>query len=191
MSSNSAFRTGPLPLLAQVLFVASVWVLLYVLNDWLFDQVAISAYASWVFLPAALRMLAVLLCGWVGVVGLFVGSLITGIYTHGLLDPGMLVVLAGLSALSPMVAFLVCTRWFGWRSDLRGLSATQLVVLSLLVSLCGAGLHNMHLLAIGAIETIGQTFVTMFVGDMVGTFVVLYTAKFLIGLVPLNKQAAG
>lgn len=191
MSSNRAYGPCPPSPLAQVLLVAGVWVLLYVLNDWLFDQAAISAYASWVFLPAALRMLAVLLCGWVGVVGLFVGSFITGVYTHGLLDPGMLTVLAGLSALSPMVAFLICTRWFGWRSDLCGLSATQLVVLSLLVSLCGAGLHNMHLLAIGAIDSIGQTFVTMFVGDLVGTFVVLYAAKFLIGLVPFNKQTVG
>jgi len=151
--------------------------------------VAISAYASWVFLPAALRMLAVLLCGWTGVVGLFLGSLATGLYTHGLSDPGMLIVLAGLSALSPMVAFLICTRWFGWRSDLRGLKATQLVVLSVLVSLCGAGLHNLHFVAIGATADIGQTFTAMFVGDLVGTFIVLYGAKVLIGLMPLSKEA--
>jgi hypothetical protein len=172
----------------QAATISVVWVILYILNDWLFDHVAISLYASWVFLPAALRMLAVMLCGWVGVLGLFVGSVVTGYYTHGMTDPGMLVVLAGLSALTPMMAFLVCTRWFGWRADLRGLNATQLVVLSTLVSLFGATLHNLHLLAIGAIETFGPTFMTMFVGDMVGTFIVLYGAKFLLGLLPLDKQ---
>jgi len=185
-------RSSPSTLLTQVLcplaLISGVWVLLYVLNDWLFEQVALSAYASWVFLPAALRMLAVLLCGWTGVVGLFLGSLVTGFYTHGVNDPGMLFVLAGLSALSPMVAFLMCIRWFGWRSDLRGLKATQLVVLSVLVSLCGAGLHNLHFMAIGATSEFGQTFTAMFVGDLIGTFIVLYGAKLLIGLMPLSKE---
>ena len=193
MSRIQVPRSGSPALLTQVFsqlaLIASVWIFLYVLNDWLFQQVAISEYASWVFLPAALRMLAVLLCGWIGVLGLFFGSLATGFYTHGLSDPGMLIVLAGLSALSPMVACLICTRWFGWRSDLRGLKATQLVVLSVLVSLCGAGLHNLHFLAIGATADFGQTFTAMFVGDLVGTFIVLYGAKLLIGLMPLSKEA--
>lgn len=176
------------PIWLQTALIALVWVMLYVANDWLFEHVAISVYASWVFLPAALRMLAVMLCGWIGVLGLLVGSVITGYYTHGMGDPGMLIVLAGLSALSPMMAFLVCTHWFGWRDDLRGLNAVQLVVLSTLVSLFGASLHNLHLLAIGAINGFSQTFTTMFVGDMIGTFLVLYAAKFLFGLLPLNKQ---
>lgn len=170
--------------------VALSWVCLYLLNDWLFSQAAISVYASWVFLPAALRMLAVLVCGWVGVAGLFVGSLMTAFYTHGFADPGMLVVLAGLSALAPMMAYLLCIRWFNWQADLRGLSASQLVVLSLLVALFGACLHNLHLIGIGAIETFGPTFVTMFVGDMVGTFMVLYAAKFLLGFMPLGDRSA-
>jgi hypothetical protein len=156
--------------------VAGVWVCLYVLNDWLFSQVAISVYASWIFLPAALRMLAVLLCGWVGVAGLFIGSLMTAF--------------AGLSALAPMMAYLLCIRWFNWQSDLRGLSATQLVVLSLLVALIGASMHNLHLIGIGAIDSFGPTFVTMFVGDMAGTFIVLYAAKFLLGFMPIGDQSA-
>ena len=170
--------------------VAGAWVCLYVLNDWLFSQVAISVYASWIFLPAALRMLAVLLCGWVGVAGLFIGSLMTAFYTHGFADPGMLVVLAGLSALAPMMAYLLCIRWFNWQSDLRGLSATQLVVLSLLVALIGASMHNLHLIGIGAIDSFGPTFVTMFVGDMAGTFIVLYAAKFLLGFMPIGDRSA-
>ena len=173
----------------QIALISGVWVFLYVLNDWLFEHAAISAYASWVFLPAALRMLAVLLCGWTGVLGLFLGSLATGLYTHSLSDPGMLIVLAGLSALSPMVAFLICTRLFGWHPDLRGLKATQLIVLSVLVSLCGAGLHNLHFVAIGATTDFSQTFTAMFVGDLIGTFIVLYSAKLLIGLMPLSKEA--
>ena len=180
----------PPSLLSQLGLVAGAWVVLYILNDWLFDHAAISLYASWVFLPAALRMLAVLLFGWTGVLGLFIGSFITGYYTHEFDNPGMVIVLAGLSALAPMVAYLVCARLFGIRADLQGLSAKHLVVLSIVVALVGSVLHNLHFSAIGATDAFSDTFIAMFVGDLIGTFVVLYVAKLVIGILLAGKSAA-
>jgi hypothetical protein len=187
MSSGSPAAPS---VLAQLTLIVGAWVFLYIVNDWLFDDVAISQYASWIFLPAALRMLAVLLCGWVGVFGLFIGSLITGYYTHAFSDPSMVIVLAGLSALSPMVAYLVCARWFGLRSDLQGLSASQLVFLSVVVALAGSVFHNLHFTAIGAVDAFSDTFVTMFVGDLIGTFFMLYAAKLLMGFFVPPKSPA-
>lgn len=187
MSSGS--RTPP-SVLAQLTLIAGCWVFLYILNDWLFDHVAISQYASWVFLPAALRMLAVLLCGWTGVLGLFVGSFITGYYTHDFTNPGMVIVLAGLSALAPMIAYLVCARLFGLRADLQGLSSSQLVVLSVAVALVGSVLHNLHFVSIGATNAFGETFIAMFVGDLIGTFAMLYAAKWFMGFVLSRSSPA-
>lgn len=185
MSSGS--HTPP-SVVAQLILIAGCWVFLYILNDWLFDNVAVSQYASWIFLPAALRMLAVLLCGWTGVLGLFIGSFITGYYTHAFADPGMVIVLAGLSALAPMVAYIVCAKLFDLRADLRGLSASQLITLSVAVALVGSLLHNAHFMMIGATHTFGHTFMTMFVGDLIGTFIMLYAAKLVMGLVFAPKS---
>lgn len=184
---STALRTPP-SVLAQLTLIAGAWVFLYILNDWLFDHVAVSQYASWVFLPAALRMLAVLLCGWTGVLGLFIGSLVTGYYTHDLGDPSMVIVLAGFSALAPMVAYLLCARCFGLRADLQGLSAMQLIALSVTVALVGSVMHNLHFAAIGATPAFSETFVTMFAGDLIGTFVVLYSAKFLMSFLLAKKS---
>lgn len=186
---SSDLRTPP-SVLAQLTLIAGCWICLYVLNDWLFDHVAVSQYASWIFLPAALRMLAVLLCGWTGVLGLFIGSLITAYYTHDLNDPAMVIVLAGLSALAPMVAYMVCAKLFGLRGDLRGLSASHLIALSVAVALAGSVLHNLHFVMIGATHAFGHTFMTMFVGDLIGTFIMLYAAKFLMSVVFAPKSEA-
>ena len=180
MSLNSS---TPSSVAAQMTLIAGCWIVLYVLNDWLFDHIAISQYASWIFLPAALRMLAVLLCGWTGVLGLFIGSLVTAYYTHDFNDPGMVIVLAGLSALAPMVAYIACARLFGLRADLRGLSASHLITLSVTVALVGSVLHNLHFMMIGATHAFSHTFMTMFVGDLIGTFIMLYAAKLVMGLV--------
>ncbi|UOD49682.1 hypothetical protein [Orrella daihaiensis] len=184
---DSSLRTPP-SVFAQLAVIAGCWVFLYILNDWLFDNVAVSQYASWVFLPAALRMLAVLLCGWTGVLGLFIGSFITALYTHNFTDPGMVIVLAGLSALAPMVAYVACARLFGLRTDLQGLSAVQLVILSVAAALVGSILHNLHFSAIGISHAFGHTFVTMFVGDLIGTFAMLYAAKYLMGILLTRKS---
>lgn len=174
----------------QLLVVATVWVSLYLVNDWLFQFVAVSEYISWVFLPAAVRMLAVLLTGWVGVAGLFVGSLITGFYGFGDSSLGQVVVLAGLSALAPMLAFIVCANFLGLRADLQGLSAMQLVMLSLVCAAFTSGLHSVHLYAFGTVEAFVDAFVPMFVGDLLGTIAVLYVAKILMGLMGPTKPAA-
>jgi hypothetical protein len=173
----------------QVSVVSATWILLYLANDWLFDRFAVSNYASWIFLPAALRMLAVMLAGWKGVLGLFIGSFITGIYSLGTADPGAVLVMAGVSALAPMVAYLLCVYLLGLRSDLKGLSATQLICVSIASALLTAGLHNVHFAATGTIASVANNFVTMFVGDLIGTFVVLYAAKLLMSFVPSRPES--
>lgn len=184
-------RAGAIPsACAQLLIVATVWVSLYLVNDWLFQFVAVSQYISWVFLPAAVRMLAVLLAGWTGVAGLFLGSLVTGLYGFYGASLGQVVVLAGLSAFAPMLAFIVCAHLLGLRADLQGLSAMQLVVLSFVCALFTAGLHSVHLYAFGAVEAFFEAFIPMFVGDLVGTIAVLYLAKILMGLMGPTKPAA-
>lgn len=187
MSSGSL---TPPSAVAQLTLISGAWVFLYIVNDWLFAYAAVSEFASWIFLPAALRMLAVLLCGWIGVVGLFIGSFITGYYTHDFLNPSMVIVLAGLSAIAPMIAYWICARFFGLRPDLRGLSAKHLIFVSLAVAFVGALMHNVHFAAIGATHAFGHTFTTMFVGDLIGTFAMLYAAKLFMSLLFSRKSPA-
>jgi hypothetical protein len=176
--------------LLQALFVALAWVGLYWLNEWLFERVVVSQYIAWVFLPAALRMLAVLLTGWVGVLGLFIGSFITGLHGLGQGALGQVIGLAGVSALAPMLALLMVSRGFRLAPTLQGFSASQLLILSLLCAGLTAGIHSIHFVLSGVVPTFLEAFVPMFVGDLIGTLLMLYLAKLLVHLLGSTTRTA-
>ena len=61
----------------QVLSVACAWLFFYHVSvDWM-AYFSFNHETFWVFLPAGVRLVAVILFGWVGVVGLFVGNVLT------------------------------------------------------------------------------------------------------------------
>ena len=47
----------------EICAVALLWVALFEVNNWLFSITEVSRYINWIFLPAALRVLAVLVLG--------------------------------------------------------------------------------------------------------------------------------
>jgi len=176
--------------LVQLSVVAGFWVGLFALNGWLFDRFAFSENVSWVFLPAALRMIAVLLAGWVGALGIFLGSLATGIYFLGTSDPSYIVVIASISALAPTAALLVCARFWGPQLNLTGLSAMHLLALSTVAAGFTAIMHNTFFMALGKVDAVASSTGAMFVGDLIGTLIVLYGAKWVL-YVLTPKSAKG
>lgn len=162
--------------------VALLWMLLYGLNHWLFSVTEVSSFISWIFLPAALRMLAVMACGWVGAVGLFVGAMLTNqTDPTGAFGDG--VALAFLSATGPMAAFWFCTRLLNLSKDLSGLTARQLLVFALTGALLNAVPHNIYFYFSGRMSSPIDGLVPMLVGDLIGTLIVLYVASLALRFV--------
>jgi hypothetical protein len=167
--------------------VALLWVLLYWLNGWLFISLEVNPYVNWIFLPAALRVLAVLVFGWRGALGLFIGALIT-------FDPNTgssafsAVPQAALSALAPWVAVTCTARCLGVATDLKGLSFKQLALLSA----AGAGLnalsHSLLFSYLAEDLALLQGFWPMFGGDLLGTLLVVYSAHFALRLLPTARS---
>jgi hypothetical protein len=176
--------------LVQLSVITGLWIGLYALNGWLFERLAFSEQVSWVFLPAALRMIAVLLAGWVGALGIFLGTLATCIYLLGSNDPYNILIIAGISALAPTAALMVCTSFWGAQINLAGLSATNLLVLSTVAAGFTAIMHNAYFMLSGKVDAVASSTGAMFVGDLIGTLIVLYGAKWVLhALVP--KSATG
>lgn len=174
----------------QLGVVTSLWIGLYSLNGWLFDRLTFSEQISWIFLPAALRMIAVLLAGWVGALGIFLGSLATCVYFIGLSDPAYVVIIAGISAFAPTAALLICARLWGAKLNLAGLSAMHLLVLSTVSAGLAAIMHNAYFMLLGKVDEVVSSTGAMFVGDFVGTLIVLYGAKWVLYAL-ISKSAAG
>jgi hypothetical protein len=157
----------------QVLLVACTWVMFYHISIDLMAYFAFNDETFWVFLPAGIRLMAVVLFGWVGVVGLFIGNVLTPDdvpFTHVLL-------LSAVSALSPKLALISGRRLLHLSPTLISLKPIHLLVLALLASCYNA------LMRVGLMHFMGNAqhvfnLLPMFVGDLVGTFIIFYLAVF-------------
>lgn len=159
--------------------VALTWVALFELNAYWFEFLAVSPYISWVFLPAALRVLAVLLFKTRGVLGLFLGALITNASLWGS-EWWNALALSAVSALSPALALWLGVRWLDLMPTLDGLKGWQLLALSALAAVSNSVLHGLLFYAIEHEMPWHNVIVSMTVGDFAGTLMVLYSAYFVM-----------
>jgi hypothetical protein len=172
-------RTAPAEAAAGIFGVALAYVLLFELNGALFSAAVVTDNVSWIFLPAAIRMLAVMLFEWTGVVGLVLGSIAVSLI-H--MNPGPVdtLIQAHLSGIAPMIAYIACRRWLGLPRELGGLNAGHLFVFSVAGGLSNSVLAQSYLFLS---ETPGAQLIDiipMFVGDVVGTLIVLYLAGLVV-----------
>ena len=159
--------------------VALAWVALFELNaDW-FEFLAVSPSVGWIFLPAALRVLAVLLFKTRGVLGLFLGALITNASLWGA-EWGDALALSAVSALSPALALWLGSRWLKLEPTLQGLNGRQLLTLSAIAALSSSALHALLFYAIEHDTPWPNAMLSMTVGDFAGTLMVLYSAYFVM-----------
>lgn len=169
--------------LAVIAGVAAMWLGLYYLNDWAFSFFHKTEAASWVFLPAALRLVAVLLWGVPGALGLWLGAVITSSVVFGQLTPAVLIA-APMSALAPLLAVAIMRRPLALRPDLGGLSVGSLVQLALANATCSALLHSLAFLVLNDAKAHAADIFVMLTGDLVGTLVVLYALKLALSVLP-------
>jgi hypothetical protein len=179
MSNVALLNTRNLVL--PVFAPAAAWVVLHQVNAMWSEALAWSAGVTWLFLPAAIRPLAILLFGVWGAVGLFIGSLVTmTLFTDA--QAGHVLAVAGLSALAPLLAVNLGLRLLKLEGHLGGMTARQLlalVVASAAVSVC---LHNLYYWVADLQQGPFSGVVPMFVGDLLGTLLVLYAARSLLRL---------
>lgn len=176
---------------AMILFamgITTVWVALYQLNNWFFSEIYLNSFISWIFLPAAIRMFAVMINGWAGTLGLFFGAILTNL-SQLEFEPLNALVLAGLSALGPLAAIHLCTRWLQLPVDFAGLQRSQLLVFAAAGALFNVIPHNIFFYMTGLSDDPWSGVLPMLVGDLSGTLIVLYVASFSIRMAIKGKLA--
>lgn len=179
-NNSKSFSTS----LLKVGGVALAYWLLYYLNKWIFTSFAFTSTVAWIFLPAAIRVIAVLLFSWRGVVGLFIGTLATSIPLFGVTSVDSYV-FPVLSAFAPMLAVSLGAYLMKIKADLCGLTARQLFAFAVLGALFNSVPHNLYFQFAGEAQSWLTALIPMFVGDLVGTMIVLYVAAALIRYSPL------
>lgn len=156
----------------------------YFLSTWLFSAFEVTQNISWIFLPAAIRMLAVLLAGWAGVVGLFVGAVLVNAPTL-LTETAHVLMLGLLSSVPSLYAAQAVQRVLRIPSNLAGMTGRHLVCFGVAGGLVSSTVHTLYFILRAESLHPLEGFVPMFVGDAIGTFFVLYTGAFLLRHMPL------
>ena len=162
--------------IAAILYAAS-----FSINSYAMDSFSFSLGVSWVFLPAGMRLLLTLLLDKNGAIGIAIASIAISLGFY--FDDPILGIGAGIiSGLAPYIAKLLVFRDSSLNSDLSKLDAKQLLncvfVFSIVSPLMHQAWYSLHNRDGLFFEHLG----VMMIGDLIGTFIVIYFAKAIIFL---------
>jgi len=177
--AKPSFRRPTLADAGAAAITALIWIGAFYLNEWVFFSTEKTAFVNLIFLPAGVRILAVLILGWPAAVGLFFGSLITAApiwHLPAAIIPGV------ISALGPAAAVFIGTRSMRLRDDLSGINVRQMALISIADGLFNAVPSNLFFWAQHRIVSPWEDVLPMFVGDLLGTFALLYAGAFMLRL---------
>jgi len=167
--------------MAAVLVTMAVWTLLYQMHTWWFQALDWADGVSWIFLPAAVRLLAVLLFGFAGALGLFFG----GLFTMSMIEEAGLsksICVAAASGFGPWLAVQLLVRRLRLPQTLSGLGPAQLALLAVGSAAASVCLHNLVYWLMAQRSDPVSGILPMFAGDIAGTLIMLYLARTAIRL---------
>lgn len=160
----------------------------FYLNGWLFAGLELHAGANWVFLPAGLRLMCTLVLAGEGAIGVLLASL--AIVALGFpVDPLTGAGAAFLSAGAPYLAYRGALR-AGMPATLQRLSPAALGVLGLLYAFISSTLHSAWYVWRGVSPDFFHNWITMFIGDLLGTLIMVYALKMLLPLLRVYRRPA-
>lgn len=159
-----------------VTLVMVVWIVSFELNETLFAVAQYSIVANLIFLPAMLRPLAVLLFGPAGVLGLFLGAVVT--FPMSSLDTASLIAVCAASSIPAWLAIQLVHKMpsFSYQlgNELAGLELKTILVIAVLSAALSASAHYYAFWFVPQTDHSFEQLVSMFIGDTIGSLIVLY-----------------
>ena len=162
----------------MVLFVATL-----AINEWLFTRFEFASGINWIYLPAGIRLLSTLLFAEAGAIGLLLVSWLVCFFYFFPDDPVRSFAGGILAALGPYLVYRGAQHRYGLHASLATLTPKRLLLLIVAYSIASPLL--MHLwFALQGKEGLLQGFLVMFIGDLSGTLLVIYTVKAALSFIP-------
>lgn len=165
--------------------VAISWLIFFKLNAFIFASFEKSPFVNLVFIPAGVRLIAVLVFDELGVLGLFVGALITSPSFSTNINEAILISL--VSSLNPYLAVHVTRRLLKVDHLLTQLRAKELVLMGLFSALFNCLSHHFYFEFANRRGSWADC-ANMFIGDLFGIAIML--SLFMIILKFIRKFTA-
>ena len=167
------------------------YAILFYCNSWLTNSITFGLGVSWIYLPAGLRLFLTLIFGLPGALGIAIASFLISYYGD---FPHDLTVCIGVGLISGFAPYLA--RYFVFsnlrlESDLSNLNFPKLIACILIYSLLSAGLHQWWFSTM-TLEDTGSVnhFVVMFIGDVLGSLLLISLIKCCLDLLRKTRQTA-
>ena len=170
---------------------AMAYTFLFYLNGWLTDALVFGLGVNWIYLPAGLRLFLTLIFGLPGAVGIAAASFLISYFGD---FPHDLTVCVGVGLISGFAPYLA--RYFVFsnlrlESDLSNLNFPKLIACILIYALLSAGLHQWWF-ATMTLENTGSVnhFLVMFIGDVLGSILLISLIKCCLDLISRSRKTA-
>ena len=126
-----------------VLISALVYLLFFYLNKLFFASYEFSYGVNWIFIPSGIQLLLVLVAGVYGAIGIFLASVVIGLQNYYLDSVFLTLITAFISGSSPLLARKICFDFLGVNKNLRNITFSLIVKMSLIFGLISASLHQL------------------------------------------------
>jgi hypothetical protein len=170
--------------LAMILATIAMFLVALFINLTVFANSEFAPGIAWIFLPAGVRLLALLLFAEAGAIGLLLVSWGVGFFLF-FPDAPVRAFAGGIVATAaPYAVYAWARRHWAFGPNLSNLTPPRLLVLALACSVASPLLHHLWFAVHGDAYS-WHGFIAMIVGDLAGCIVVLYGAKTLLFLLRL------
>lgn len=162
-----------------VLISALVYLLFFYLNKLFFASYEFSYGVNWIFIPSGIQLLLVLVAGVYGAIGIFLASVVIGLQNYYLDSVFLTLITALISGGSPLVARKICFDFLGVDKNLRNITFSLIVKMSLIFGFISASLHQVWFFYNNKSDDFLNSLLVMFSGDIAGTMLVFLIVSFL------------
>ena len=158
-----------------------------VVNELFFRRAEFLQGIGWIYIPAGTRVLCTLMFGRAGAIGLLVAGWFACYWYYFPGDALRATIGTVAGAIGPYLVYVAAQSRFGLQASLTNLTPQRLLLCALGCSVASPLLHHLWFSIHGGKQLVPGLFV-MVIGDLVGSLIVLYTAKWLLSLLPIPQR---
>jgi hypothetical protein len=168
--------------LTEILLSAFLYLILFYMNQYIFQAFEDARGVNWVFVPSGLRLCLTLIFGLWGALGLALASFVInccGYYGFDFVDT---VIISMIGGFAPLIARDIVVHGLKVNLDLSNISCKQLMQAIGIYALLSSGMHQLWFMHRGLQSVELQHIIAMFIGDIVGSLIFIGLLKLAICL---------
>ena len=170
---------------------ALAYAFLFFINSWLTNDLVFSLGVNWIYLPTGLRLFLTLIFGLPAAIGIAIASFLISYYGEFPNDLTLCIGVGLVSGFAPYLARIFVISNVRLEPDMSNLSLQKLLICICVYAALSAGLHQWWF-STAALENTGgmNHFFVMFIGDVLGSLLLISLIKYSLDFLKKTRKTA-